>query len=83
MVVIVLAAQIVNIAGADQRPAQLAGDTDDLLVALVLDGEAVLLDLEVDVVGAEGPHQLVSVGASVGRADPRSGAGTAARPGTR
>ena len=35
------------------------------LVGLVLLGDPVLLDLEVDVVGAEGLHQLVGVGAGV------------------
>ena len=61
MVLVVLAAQIVDVAGADQRPPALARDRDDLLVARVLDRERVLLDLEVDVVGAESVHQLVGV----------------------
>ncbi len=47
--VVVLASEVVDIAGGDQRAAELAGDPDDALVDLVLFGDAVLLDLEVDV----------------------------------
>ena len=61
--VVVLAAQVVHVAGADERAPDLARDAHDALVGLVLVGDAVLLDLEVDVVGAEGVHQVVDVGA--------------------
>ena len=67
VVLVVLAAEVVDVAGRDQRPADLAGDLDDSLVGLVLLGDPVLLDLEVDVVGAEDLHQLVGVGARLGR----------------
>ena len=52
---VVLAAQVVDVAGADERSAQLPGDTHDPLVALVLEGEAVALELEVHVLAAEDP----------------------------
>jgi len=61
MVVEVLPAQVVDVAGADQRAAHLAGDLDDALVRLLLVVEAVLLDLEVDAVVAEDAHQVVRV----------------------
>ena len=66
VVVVVLAAQVVHVAGADERPADLARDAHDPLVGLVLVGDAVLLDLEVDVLGAEGLQQVVGVGARLG-----------------
>ena len=65
VVVEVLAPQVVDVGGADQRPAQLAGEADDPLVGLVLLGDAVLLHLEVDLLGAEGLDQVVEVGAGV------------------
>ena len=65
MVVVVLAAQVVDVGGGDQRPAHLAGEADDPLVRLVLVGDAVLLHLEIDLVGAEGLQQIVEVGAGV------------------
>ena len=40
-------------------------DPDDALVRLVLLGDAVVLKLEVDLLGAEDPEQLVGVGAGV------------------
>ena len=46
-----------------RRAAQLAGDPHDSLVALVLRRQAVLLDLEVDVLGAEHAQQVIGVGA--------------------
>ena len=67
MVVVVLTAQVVHVTGADQRAADLAGDLHDPLVALLLRREAVLLDLEVDVVGAEDPQKVIGVGACVAR----------------
>ena len=65
MVVEVLAAQVVDVGGADQRAPELAGEADDALVGLVLLGDPVLLDLEVDLLGAEGLDQVVEVGAGV------------------
>ena len=62
MVVVVLAAQVVDVAGAHEAAAHLAGYPDDPLVALVLRRQAVLLDLEVDVLRAEDPHQVVGMG---------------------
>ena len=77
VVVVVLAAQVVDVGGGDERAADLAGDPHDVLVGHVLLGDAVLLDLEVDVVGAEDVEQLVDVGAglvdaAVGQAAGRS-----------
>ncbi len=61
VMVVVLTTQVVDVAGADQGAAELAGNADDLLVAVVLEGEAVLLNLEVDVPGSERGQELVSV----------------------
>ena len=61
MVVVVLAAQVVHVGRRDQRAAHLAREADDRLVDLLLLGEAVVLDLEVDVLGPEGLDQLVEV----------------------
>ena len=83
MVVEVLAAQVVDVGGADQRPAQLAGEADDPLVRLLLLVDAVLLHLEVDLLGAEGLDQVVEVGAGVVGAAPRPGAGRSATAGSR
>ena len=66
VVVVVLAAQVVHVAGADERAADLARDPHDPLVGLVLLGDAVLLDLEVDVLGAEDLDQVVDVRARLG-----------------
>ncbi len=68
VVVVVLAAQVVDVARPHERPADLPGDADDPLVGPLLVREAVLLHLEVDVVGPEGAEQVVGVGARVGRA---------------
>ncbi len=65
VVVVVLAAQVVHVAGADEAAADLARDLHDPLVALVLRREAVLLDLEVDVLGPEHAQQIVGVRARV------------------
>ena len=65
VVVVVLAAQVVDVAGADQRPSELSRDPDDPLVGLLLLGEPVLLDLEVHVVGAERVDQLRGVGPGI------------------
>ena len=62
MVAVVLAPQVVDVARAHQRPPDLARDPHDALVGLVLRGDAVLLYLEVHVVGAERLDQLVGVG---------------------
>ena len=61
MVVVVLLAQVVHVGRADERAAELARDPHDPLVGLVLLGEAVALDLEVDVLGAEDLQQVVDV----------------------
>ena len=61
VVVVVLPAQVVHVAGSHQGAAQLAGDADDSFVGLVLGGDAIGLDLEVDVVGTEGTDQLIGV----------------------
>ena len=63
MVVVVLAAQVVDVGGGHQRPAHLPGELRDRLVDHVLLGDAVLLDLEVDVLRPEHLHELVQVGA--------------------
>ena len=68
MVVVVLAAQVVHVPGRDQRPAHLPGVPDDPLVRLVLLGDLVDLDLQVDVVRAECLEQVVQMGACVGQA---------------
>src|SRR3954454_9237193 len=54
-----------DVGGPDQRPVQLAGEADDPLICLVLLFDPVLLDLEVDLLGAEGLDQVVEVGAGV------------------
>ena len=65
MVRVVLAAQVVHVARRDERAAQLLGCPHDPLVGLVLLRHAVRLDLEVDVLGAEDPDQVVDVLAGV------------------
>ena len=67
MVVVVLAAEIVDVGRAHQAPAHLLRDLDDPLVGLVLLGEPVLLELEVDVVGAVDLDEVVGVLARLGR----------------
>ena len=61
MVVVVLAVQVVDVGGADQGAAELARDLDDPLVRLVLLGDPVALELEVDLLGAEDVDQVVDV----------------------
>ena len=56
----VLAAQVVNV-GAHQWPAELTRDPDDSLVRPVLLRDLVVLDLEVDVLRTEDPHQSFGV----------------------
>ena len=65
VVVVVLAAQVVHVAGAHQAAPELAGDPDDALVALLLRRQPVLLHLEVDVLRAEHAQQIVRVRAGV------------------
>ncbi len=65
VVVEVLAPQVVDVGGADQRPVQLTGEADDPPVGLLLLLDAVLLQLEIDLLGAEGLDQVVEVGARV------------------
>ena len=61
VVVEVLAAQVVHVRRADERLAGLGREALHRLVDLVLLGEPVLLDLEVDVLRAEDLNQLVQV----------------------
>ena len=61
VVAVVLASEVVDVAGTHQRPPDLAGNPHNPLVGLLLGCEAVLLDLEVDVVGAERLQHLVGV----------------------
>ena len=63
MVVVVLAAQVVDVPGHGGQP---CGDLDDADVGALLLGYAVLLHLEVDVVGAEHLHQGIGMGARLG-----------------
>jgi hypothetical protein len=65
--VVVLAAQVVDVRGRHQRPAELLRRADDPLVRLLLLGDAVALDLEIDLLGAEGLDQVVDVGAGISR----------------
>ena len=63
MVAVIFVAQVMNVAGADERAAHLARDPHDPFVGAVLRGDAVVLDFEVDVLGAERANELVDVGA--------------------
>ena len=63
VVVVVLLAEVVHVGGGDERAAHLPRELRDRLVDLLLLGDAVALDLEVDVLGAEHLHELVEVGA--------------------
>ena len=65
MVAVILMAQVMNVAGADERAAHLARDPHDPFVGAVLRGDAVVLDFEVDVLGAERANELVDVGAGL------------------
>ena len=59
--VVIVAREVVDVPGADDRAADLPRDLDDPLVALVLQRDLVLLDLEVDVVAPDRVHQVVDV----------------------
>ncbi len=61
VVVEVLLAQVVHVGRADQRLARLGREALHRLVDLVLLGQAVLLDLEIDVLRTEDLDQLVEV----------------------
>ena len=65
VVVVVLAAQVVHVGGRDERPAHLPGELDDRLVDLLLLGDPVALDLEVDVLGTEDVDEVVQVRAGL------------------
>ena len=82
VVVVVLAAQVVDVGGRDERPAHLARELRDRLVDLLLLGDPVALDLEVDVLGAERLDEVVEVRARVLRAGPRRSGGWRARRGS-
>ena len=79
VVVVVLLAEVVDVGGGDERAADLLGDLRDLLVDLLLLGDAVALDLEVDVLGAEDLDELVDVLAGLLRAALDDAPGAAAR----
>ena len=68
MVVVVVARQVVDVARADERAADLAREAHDPLVHLVLLGDAVDLDLHVDVLAAHGLEEIVEMGAGIGGA---------------
>ena len=73
----VLTAEVVDVRRRDQRAAHLGREPLDRLVDLLLLGEPVALDLEVDAVGTEGVDQLVEVGPRLVRLalhDPLAGA---------
>ena len=61
MVRVVLAAQVVDVGRRDQRAAELAAIRTMPSFALSCSASAVRLDLEVDVLGAEDPDQVVDV----------------------
>ena len=65
VVVVVLLAQVVHVGGGDERAAGLPREAPHRLVDLLLLGQAVALDLEVDVLGPEDLHQLVEVRAGL------------------
>src|SRR5947209_7683991 len=65
--VVVVAPQIVHVAGSNDRPPELTRDPDDSLVGSFLFGKSILLNLEVDVLGAERLHELVGMRARFGR----------------
>ena len=66
VVVVVLTAQVVHVTGADQWATDLARDLHDPGVGLLLVGDAVLLNLEVDVVVAVDLQQLIGHRARLG-----------------
>ena len=66
MVVVVVPRQIVDVAGADQGAADLPGEADDPFVHLVLLGDAVDLDLHVEVVAPDRLDQVVEVRTGIG-----------------
>lgn len=61
----ILGAQVVHVAGADERHAGLAVEPQQHLVARLVDVEARVLDLDVDVVAPEDREQPVERGARV------------------
>ncbi len=61
MVLVVLAAQVVHVGGADHRQASVARDPHGALVDDVLLGDPVLLQLDVDVLGPEDLDEVVDV----------------------
>ena len=65
--VVVLAAQVVHVCRAHERAADLLRDAHDALVGPVLGGQAIVLDLEEDALGAEDLEELVGVGARLRR----------------
>ena len=82
VVVVVLLAEVVHVGGGDERAAHLLRELRDRLVDLLLLGDAVALDLEVDVLRAEDLDEVVEVGAGLREAAlddaPRAAGGQAA-----
>ena len=78
VVVVVLTAQVVDVGRRDEAAAHLPREADDRLVDLLLLGDPVVLDLEVDVVGPEDVDEVVEVAAGLLHApldDPAARAG--------
>ena len=57
----VFVAKVVNVTGADERAAHLSRDPHDPLVGAVLRSDAVVLNFEVDILGAKRADELVDV----------------------
>ena len=83
MVVVVLLAEVVDVGGGDERAVELLRELLDRLVDLLLLGDAVALDLEVDVLGAEDLDEVVEVGARLGEAALHDAAASCGRRGSR
>jgi hypothetical protein len=64
----VLVAQVVHVAGGDEREPGLAGEIDELRVDALLDVEARVLQLDVGRIAAEDLGEAVEVGAGIVRA---------------
>ena len=59
----VVLADVVRVAGGDHRLTALAGERRQMAVDRLLDGEARVLDLDVDVLGTEDLHEVVELAA--------------------
>ena len=65
MVAVILMAKVVNVTGTDERSAHLTSDPHDPLVGAVLRSDAVVLNFEIDVLGAKRTDELVDVSAGL------------------